>query len=155
MKNRSVVDRISEKLIVSEKGCWEFPTTDFYGYGQISYKCKSTRVHRLVWELNIGSIPKGLCVLHKCDNRACCNPEHLFLGTHKDNVIDMINKGRDSYGENKGERNGQSKLCVDDIIEIKKMLDMGYTCQEIADNFNVSRRAIGLIRSGERWRHIL
>lgn len=55
------------------------------------------KAHRVMWELGIGPIPNGIEVCHKCDIGFCCNPDHLFLGTHQDNMIDMVRKGRQTY----------------------------------------------------------
>jgi len=78
--------------------CWEWQRYLMpNGYGHFRYKYKTWLTHRLSWTLENGDIPKELCVLHKCDNRKCVNPSHLFLGTYKDNAIDRENKGRGNY----------------------------------------------------------
>jgi hypothetical protein len=75
--------------------CWLWTgTTNGVGYGQIRIDGKRWTTHRLAWTLAYGPIPEGMCVLHRCDTRACCNPEHLFLGTVADNNRDMGKKGR-------------------------------------------------------------
>ena len=75
--------------------CWEWEGSRFrLGYGSIRVNDKIESTHRIAWLLTNGEIKKGLHVLHKCDNRACCNPAHLYLGTHKDNMADMYSKGR-------------------------------------------------------------
>lgn len=76
-------------------GCWEWiGCKDRLGYGRLMYWGTLTLAHRFSWELHNKKIPKGLNVLHKCDNRKCVNPEHLWLGTHRDNMEDMVKKGR-------------------------------------------------------------
>jgi len=77
-------------------GCWEWQRgIGKKGYGVVSFQGKSSQtLSRVVWILWNGPIPDGLCVLHKCDNPPCCNPDHLFLGTHKQNALDKIMKGR-------------------------------------------------------------
>lgn len=77
-------------------GCWEWRGSQYAnnGYGQIRYKYQAVLVHRFSWSMLRGEIPEGLCVLHRCDNRPCVNPEHLFLGTYLDNARDMSQKGR-------------------------------------------------------------
>lgn len=94
-------------------------------------------------------------VLHKCDNRCCVNPDHLFVGTLKDNADDMRAKGRDAYGENFGENNGQAKLTEDQVRQIRKLLDENtYSQREIGDLFGVTRGAIKMIKLRQTWRHI-
>jgi hypothetical protein len=76
--------------------CWEWTKGTSMGYGRVyvSELFSPYWTHRLAWEAAFGPVPDGLCVLHKCDNRRCCNPNHLFLGTRCDNMKDMAAKGR-------------------------------------------------------------
>lgn len=90
---------------ITSLGCWEWVgATNKGGYGQFTNQWGDT-VHRRSWIAHKGSIPKGLFVLHDCDNRLCFNPDCLFLGTHQDNMDDMVAKGRSP----KGARNGSRK----------------------------------------------
>jgi DNA-binding transcriptional regulator YiaG len=84
-------------------------------------------------------------VCHLCDNRLCVNPEHLFLGTQRDNVADMIAKGRQA----RGQRNGRSKLTAEDIERIRT--PSGVTCHALAAQFGVSHQHISHIRRGNGW----
>lgn len=156
---KGVIDMAIEAKILgntylSESGCWEFGTTNTHGYGVITINCKQHRAHRLMWLLRKGEIPDNLFVLHSCDNRCCCNPDHLFLGTAQDNVDDMRAKGRDAFGQNFGIKNGQAKLTDEDIPKIRLLLDQGHTQQYIADQFGVSRSRISYIKHGKNWAHI-
>ena len=85
-----------EKSIIRDDGCWSWRKVPLNtGYATVyAGKKNILTAHRVSWMIHKGEIPKGMQVLHKCDNRICTNPEHLFLGTQKDNVDDMIKKGR-------------------------------------------------------------
>jgi len=87
---------IESRILIDETtGCWNWQgSINTGGYGTIAIRRKTRTLHRLNYERLVGEIPKGICVLHKCDNPRCCNPEHLFLGTQADNIRDMHEKGR-------------------------------------------------------------
>jgi hypothetical protein len=137
--------------------CWIWTASlDKSGYGQIgtwTIRKSPMRAHRVAWFLTHGYFPKE-GVLHKCDNPPCVNPTHLFAGDQKANVRDAIAKGRDiiCYG---GERNPQSKLLENQVIEILRIgRENNQTQTAIAKQFGVSRRTVGFILSGERWPHV-
>lgn len=90
------------------------------GYGKLRRNDKSLLAHRVAYANAYGEVPKGMWVLHKCDNRRCVNPYHLFLGTAKDNTQDMIKKCRGSWGHSKGERNGKAKLKDSEVRAMRK-----------------------------------
>lgn len=110
--------------------CWPWRLKpDVGGYGEYAEGSKSnryrTRAHRVAWELTNGPIPDGLLVCHHCDNRTCCNPAHLFLGTHADNTADMMAKGRHWNPPRDGEHNGNSKLTDAQRAEIIETFHRG------------------------------
>lgn len=121
------------------------------GYGRFSVNNKKTLAHRFSYELNNGKIPKNKLVCHKCDNRKCVNSKHLFVGTCKQNIKDMLNKKRQAYGE----RQRCAKLKVKDVIKIKKMINKGLSDKYINDKFNfVSRATINSIKNNRCWKHV-
>jgi hypothetical protein len=117
-----------------------------------TYKSKKQWIaHRFSYYLTYGEIPAGLMVRHMCHNTKCVRPDHLKVGTHKDNMQDMADAKRVNA---KGERNSQSKLTVDDVVKIKAMLKEGHTSTAIATVFNVVSSNIRNIKQGTRWTHI-
>ncbi len=109
--------------MVNKNECiiWEGKTCSNGRYGRIAGTRKIMMAHRYTWIVNFGEIPKGRCVCHKCDNGLCVNPEHLFLGTQKDNVHDMIKKGRATslFKNQSGEGNANAKLNKERVYEIR------------------------------------
>jgi len=102
---------------VSTGGCWNWTgSINFHGYGQKMIAKKNFRAHRIFYQKYKGRIPAGLCVLHKCDNKKCVNPEHLFLGTDQDNATDCIRKGRTA----RGSKQHVSKLNASQVLQIRK-----------------------------------
>lgn len=94
-KIKSVEERIKNKIKITENGCWEWQGYVLKsGYAQMSVNNKSTLIHRATYELYKGKIPDGLLACHTCDNKICCNPNHIFLGTYKDNMQDAQKKGK-------------------------------------------------------------
>ena len=134
-------------------------------YGNFGFNHKSNYAHRLSWELYNGPIPKGLWVLHKCDNPACVNPKHLFLGTAKTNALDRDLKGRTSKHIGKlikdgkiilpkGEEHYKSKLNNEDIKLIRKLKKRGLNSFKIAQKFFMSSSHIRNILAKRYWKHI-
>lgn len=120
------------------------------GYGQRRVKYMLWPAHRYAWFQKYGSIPDGMCVLHKCDNRSCVNVDHLFLGTQGDNLRDMAAKGRSLQGE----RNPQSVLTAWDVVKIRKLQRLGISMKDLADQFGINVRNINRIVSRQAWRHV-
>jgi hypothetical protein len=99
-------------------GCWEWTGGTAVGYGSFGINRRTmVGAHRFSWELHFGPIPPGLYVLHHCDNRLCVRPDHLFVGTARDNTMDMVRKGR--HGLVRGEFNANAKLTRTQVEEIR------------------------------------
>lgn len=155
LSEKDIVRFWSKVKIGNPNECWEWQGTESHdGYGQFgigtSKKHWTIRPNRILWTIINGSIPEGHFVCHKCDNRSCVNPNHLFLGTPKDNMVDMAKKGR--TGISLGEKHGTSKLKQDDIPVIKKLLLRKIPQIKIAEIYNVSQYAISKIKTGKTWR---
>ena len=144
------MDRFYDKITpVTESGCWLWEAnTNAGGYGTIGYKGKIVKAHRLSYILHNGDIPDGLHVLHKCDVRCCVNPDHLFVGTHLDNMRDCSKKGRKSKKPvNVGESNARCKLTDDQVSEIRASSE---NYKAIAGRYDVNPSTISRIKSGKR-----
>jgi hypothetical protein len=136
--------------------CWEWQGgRDGFGYGKVQdFDGKTERTHRFVWKLTYGSIPTGKHILHKCDNPSCCNPNHLYVGTHQDNMRDRTERGRSGRWGRKGVENPQSKLNDDKVRSIRALLEQGLTQREIASKYDVDASAISQINRGVAWKHV-
>lgn len=125
-----------------DKGCWIWKGAQAGGgYGTFFFEGKQVPAHRRSWEIQNGPVPKGLWVLHKCDVRACVNPDHLFLGTRQDNMDDMKAKGRQSRKPSRG----RQILFEEDIIKIRHLYSRGMLQREIGNLFGVGQAQISKI----------
>lgn len=152
---------IKERFLVKvEKtdNCWNWISSrDKSGYGVflIDKKCKPA--HRVSWQLFKGELLENICVCHKCDNRLCVNPDHLFLGTHKDNAIDCVSKRRNIVQTNpekcpKGEKHGNAKLTNNLVLKIFNEQFLSH--KELSIKYNVSKSTIGNILLGKIWNSV-
>jgi hypothetical protein len=143
--------------------CWEWEGGLKKGYGRFCINGERTQAHRIAYELFVEPVPSGLFVCHSCDNRACVNPRHLWLGTHEDNMLDMLKKGRraDTHGNNNPfwehhhSENYKRKATVihstltkEQAVEIKHS---GLKGEELAKTYHVSQATISRIRHSKRW----
>jgi len=132
-------------------GCWLWiGALDSNGYGRINLHGRNQTAHRVSWTIHRGSIPDGLCALHHCDTPACVNPDHLYLGTMKDNTRDMWVRNR--AADRVGQSNGRAKLTPLQVITIRD--DSFSTISSIARKFGVSRTAVRLIKQRKNWSHL-
>lgn len=166
MNREKMLKRFNAKYSVDAKtGCWLWTASigapkGKDGYGQFTlYLDDGTRkggAHKAAWLFFRGEIPKGKWVLHKCDVRRCCNPDHLYIGDVKDNVRDAIERGRFVMPPHKtGESHGQSKLTEKEVIEIRKLYETGnFTQRELARKFGVTQPLIGGITRRDIWKLI-
>lgn len=136
--------------INKETECWEWiGTIHVTGYGIIQDNNIDLLAHRYAYLWYIGE-PGKLCVLHKCDNRKCVNPNHLFLGTRRDNNRDRDSKGRGPVGE----RNWCTKLTAEDIPKIRQLHEEGWKQKEIAKRYGVHQGTISHVVNKTTWKHI-
>ena len=163
--------RIHERMSVDEQtGCWLWHGAKTKrGYGVAGFNGRMRLVHREVWRISVAEIQNGKFLCHTCDNPQCINPAHCYVGTHKDNMRDMVSRGRHwamqqperarrVFSENgkrntwmKGERNHKAKLTEQQAKEIKG--DKRPTKILMAE-YGVGRTTIQGIRSGRRWKHV-
>lgn len=124
--------------------CWPWTgITAHFGHGKLRFRHAQLYAHRASWEVHYGPIPAGLNVLHKCDNPPCCNPHHLFLGTHADNHADMDDKGR-----------GVTRLTKSDVVSIRQQAQLGTPHASIASQFGISRTTVWRIVKRKVWRRV-
>lgn len=131
----------------TSSGCWEIGKP----YGTFYFRGASVSASRLSWMISHGRIPIKLQVLHKCDNPKCINPNHLFLGTQKDNIVDCVSKGRISRGAHRW----ASKL-TDDLVRKIRMEYSWRTnhCGKLSQKYRVSKQVIHAIIKNKQWRHV-
>ncbi len=135
--------------LITDGDCWRWTAThNSDGYGIIWLSGKYWLSHRFSYALHFGEIPVGMLVCHHCDTPDCVNPEHLFLGTQKDNMEDCEAKGR----TRRGETHPSAKLTVADVIAIREAINTSQ--RELAEEFGVARSTIGEIRTGVKWKSL-
>lgn len=148
MREKTTIDNISQRFwekVKKSEGCWEWTGyCSKVGHGQFQTLEKVDYAHRYSWVLHNGEIPDGLCVLHKCDNPSCVNPEHLFLGTQQDNIIDMYKK----------ERSGRTKMNKEQVEMIRSEYSPHKNTQSmLAEKYGVEVYVIGRIVRNETYKY--
>jgi hypothetical protein len=146
----TIAARLLAKQVHVDSGCWEWVgTLNDSGYGVMRNHYKYVGAHRLSYQQFVGPIPDGMHVLHKCDNRKCINPEHLFVGTNAENVADKVAKGRQR--RHHGEKNPHARLTAQDVVAIRAS---GERQKDLAAKYGVTRTCIYDIRVGKSWGHL-
>lgn len=133
--------------------CWPWtgPVKRKTGYGYVAFDGSYEGVHRVSYRLKSGQpIPNGLFVCHHCDNRRCCNPSHLFLGTIQENLADMVAKGRHSFGQDAG----RAKLTDSDVVAIREMHGRGVKAKDLAAHYGIDFSQVHNIVSRKQWKHL-
>lgn len=145
--NMTIVERFWEKVAVKgTEDCWELTASvDECGYGKLNVGgSRWERAHRLSYQICKGDIPKGERVCHSCDNPGCCNPKHLWLGSHQENMTDMAKKGR-SWG---------TRLTETQVLEIRKLYSEGSALTQIASQYGVAFQHVSRIVNRRSWKHL-
>ncbi len=152
-----LADRFWSKVKKTD-GCWLWTGgTDSAGYGMMVLTNKSIglrkaiKATRVSWQLHVGGIPEGICVCHSCDVPACVNPAHLWLGTHTENMRDMMAKGRRKGVSLPGEKNPMSKLTWESVGVIRQRHSAGASGVSLAKDFGVTPQLICLVVNGKAW----
>jgi hypothetical protein len=145
------------RFFEKSEGCWEWRgTRRRSGHG--SFNAVGNRpvlAHRYAWELQNGPIPDGMCVCHRCDNPPCVNPAHLFLGTQRDNVRDMRQKGRGrGLRHGAGAANNSAKLTAEQVREIRARLAAGEGRKSIAPEYGVHFETISTVGRRDSWQDV-
>ena len=146
--------RLLDKTIKQPNGCWEFQGCKINsGYGLIKVCGTPQLTHRVAYELWKGEIPDKLHVLHTCDNKCCVNPEHLWVGTHQDNMDDKRKKGR--CARHKLGKLFKNKYDDDVVREVRKLREEGFSIYDIQDRTNVPKSTVYRIITREQYKEII
>jgi len=151
----SFLYRVYKRVRPTTRGCFEYfgpRNHDGYGRTQGDNTRKLVFVHRELWQRFKGPLEKGQCVCHHCDNPCCVNLNHMFVGTHLDNMADRQRKGR--HKAHPGSKNGCAILTETDIPIIRERIKKGDTCYGIARQYGVSGETILAIKHGRTWKHV-
>lgn len=145
-----------EHTLNPETGCWEWARSlNGSGYGTYYNKGKKDGAHREYYRRYRGEIPPGMFVCHKCDNKKCVNPDHLFLGTNSDNIRDMVAKGKFVGWDKRGENGPAAKLTEGQVLDIRKRYSEGSARQvDLAREFGILQGSVSNIIHRRSWTHI-
>lgn len=148
---RLSADRFWEKVTKGPK-CWEWTGGVSQGYGHLNLSREegNIRAHRFSWILHKGDVPEGQYVCHRCNNKLCVRPDHLYLGTNEENVSDAYKDGLFATGE----RHHNARLTKDEVIEIRRLRAEGAPYKKIAGRFGISVSHAAAIGSKKFWQDV-
>lgn len=151
----SIADAVAEHVTPGgQDECWNWQgNVNNQGYGTFGFRQKAVAAHRAAYEVANGPIPNGLCVCHSCDNRKCCNPAHLWLGTVADNNVDKVKKGR-SYIPPLGIDHPNAKLTNEGVAEMRRLFAAGVGVKALAQRFGVHHKTVRYVLDRKTWRHV-
>lgn len=153
MAKRNGLSQLLDRVKRSASGCWEWHgPVNWKGYGTMSFDGKKQRAHRVSYQLLCGPVDGNTLVLHRCDNRRCVNPTHLFAGTAADNSRDMVGKGRDA--DHRGERNERAKLTSQMVLRIRAEVATGRRVTEVARELGLHHSTVSDAVRGKNWSHV-
>ena len=154
MNRKDIKIRLQEKITLNDIGCWIWKGgKSKYGYGMSYYLGKVDTAHRIAWKVYVGEIPPGMEVCHNCpggDNPICCNPKHMFLGTHKQNMNDCKYK----TGHQVGSKNHRAILNEDKVLEIRSLRKKGVKIKEICQMFGLKYFTCLDVINRRNWCHL-
>lgn len=136
--------------VIKTESCWGWAGSKVRDYGQIWHKGKHLLAHRVSWELANGPVPAGMHVLHRCDYPPCTNPAHLFLGTHNDNMRDMVKKQRTTAGT----KSKAAKLTETLVAEVRRRRAAGESNSAIGRSLGIHNSVISRAVNRQRWKHV-
>lgn len=148
-----MMQKLRDRVKVDENGCWiwqGFKDKRGYGFTRLGNDRKTKSAHRFSYKTFRGEIPEGLCVCHRCDNPSCINPDHFFLGTHKQNSQDAAQKNRMTHGV----RVNTAKLSEQQVLEITRRYAAGERTMVLVSEFGVSKHAIRRVLNKGNWRQV-
>lgn len=161
------VNKSGPTALGMDSACWEWMAhRRWHGYGEMWVNGRNVATHRFSFALANGPIPEGLFVCHRCDNPPCVNPDHLFLGTHDDNMADRSAKGRQARGDRqgarlhpetvvRGEAHHSAKLSEADVLAIRARSSSGETMFKLSKEYRVGHATVHRIVTGHTWKHLL
>lgn len=159
LTEQEIHELFKTRLVVDEETkCWNWIAGTCgtnAPYGNMRFRGRNCKTHRYSYEYFVGPIPAGMIVRHKCDNTICCNPDHLEIGTHRDNSQDCIKRGRFRQNPPKrGEENHRAVLTVQKVKEIVNLKSIGWSHRRIGEYIGIKRTTVAAVWEGRTWGHI-